>query len=41
MWNNFCLGSISKYFTTNKQSEIFLSGSVYDFSVDHNSIKKE
>ena len=41
MWNNFCLGSASKHFTKNKRSKKFLSGAVYDFSVDHSSIKKE
>ena len=40
-WYNFCLGSISKDITTNKQSEISLNGTVYNFSVDHSSIKKE
>ena len=40
-WFNFCLGSISKIFTKDEQSEISLNGSVYDFSVDHSSIKKE
>ena len=35
---NFCLGSV-KYFTKDEQSEI--SGTVYDFRVDHSSIKKE
>ena len=40
-WYNFCLGSMSKDFTKNKQSEISVNGSVYDFSVDHSTIKKE
>ena len=40
-WYNFCLGNVSKDFTKDKQSEIFLNGNVYHFSVDHSSIKKE
>ena len=40
-WYNFCLGSISQDFTKDEQSEISLNGTVYDFSVDHISIKKE
>ena len=40
-WYNFCLGSKSKDFTKNEQSEISLNGTVYDFSVSHSSIKKE
>ena len=40
-WYNFCLGSISKDFTTEEQSEIFSNSTVYDFSSDHSSIKKE
>ena len=40
-WHNFCLGSISKDFTKDEQSGICLNGTVYDFSVDHSSIKKE
>ena len=41
-WNNFCLGSASKDFTKWKieKNEISLNGTVYDFSVDHSSIKK-
>ena len=38
---NFYLRSNSKDFTEDEQSEISLYGTVYDFSVDHNSIKKE
>ena len=34
-WNEFCLGSISKYFMENKQSEISLNGSEYEFSLNH------
>ena len=34
-WYNLCLGLILR-----KQSEIFLNGCVYDFSVDHSSSKK-
>ena len=33
---NFCLGSVSKGFTEGKS----LNGHIYDFSVDHSSIKK-
>ena len=40
-WYDFCLGSISKDFTKNEQSEISLNGTIYDFLVDHSSIKKE
>ena len=39
-WYNVCLGNISQDFTKDKQSEIYLTGTVYDFSVDHSSIKK-
>ena len=35
------LGSISKDFTKNELSEISFNGTVYDFSVEDNSIKKE
>ena len=38
---NFSLESISKGFTKDEQSEISLNGTVFDFSVDHSSIKKE
>ena len=37
-WYNFCLGSVSKVFTKDYQSEISLNGNAYDFLVDHNSI---
>ena len=40
-WYNFCLGSVSKDFTKDEQTDISLNGTVCDFSVDHNSIKKE
>ena len=41
-WYDFCLGCISKDFTKDKQSEISLNGTVYDFSVDHIvQLKKE
>ena len=40
-WYNFCLGSVSKGFTKDENSKISLHGTVYDFSVDHSSIKKE
>ena len=38
---NFYLTSISKDFIKDEQSEISLNCTVYDFSVDHSSIKKE
>ena len=38
---NFCSGSISKYFIKDEQSEVSLNGTVYDFSVDHSSVKRE
>ena len=41
IWYNFCLGSASKDFTNNEQSLISLNGTVYNFSVNHSSIKKE
>ena len=40
-WYNFCLGSVSKDFTKDGHGEISLNGTVYDFSVDHSSIKYE
>ena len=40
-WYNFCLGCKSKDFTIDEQSGISLDGTVYDFSVDHSSSKKE
>ena len=40
-WYNFCLGSVSKDFAENEQSKISLNRTMYDFSVDHCSIKKE
>ena len=36
----FCIESVSKDFTKEEQSEVSLNGTVYDFSVDHSSIKK-
>ena len=40
-WHNFCLGSVSKDFAGDEQSEISLNCIiVHDFSVDHSSIKK-
>ena len=38
---NFCLGSVSKDFTKDEQSEFFLYGTLYDLSADHSPIKKE
>ena len=38
---NSCLGSVSNNFTKDEQSEISLNGTVYDFSIDHISLKKE
>ena len=40
-WYNFCLGNVSKDFTKDKQGEISLNGTVYNFSVAHSLIKKE
>ena len=39
-WYNFSLGSVSKDFTKDEESEISLNGTVYDFSFGHKSIKK-
>ena len=36
----FCLGSISNGFSATESREVFLNGTVYDFSVDHNCIDK-
>ena len=36
----FCLGRILDGFSATECSEIYLSGNVYDFSVDFNSINK-
>ena len=38
-WYYFCLGNISNNYTKDDQSGISLDGAVYDFSVDHSSIK--
>ena len=40
-WYNFYLGSISKAFMKDEQSEISLNGAIYYFSVDHSLIQKE
>ena len=37
----FSLKSISKDFTKDNQREIFLNGTVYDFSVNYKAMKKE
>ena len=34
-WYKICLGSVSKDFTKDEQSEISLNGAVYDFPVAH------
>ena len=39
-WYEFCLGSKSKDFAKDKQSEISLNGTVYDISVNLSSVKK-
>ena len=39
-WYNFCLESISKDFTKDEQNGISLNRTVYDFSVDHSSVKQ-
>ena len=41
IWYNFCLRSVSKDFSKDEEHEIYLNGTVYDFSVDHSSVKKE
>ena len=38
---DFCFGSISKDFKKDEQSKISLNGTIYDFSVDHKSVRKE
>ena len=40
-WYNICLGNVSEDFTKQEQSAISLNGTVYDFSVDPRSIKKD
>ena len=40
-WCNCILGSVSKDFTKDEQSEISVNGTVYDFSVDRSSTKKK
>ena len=40
-WYTFCLGSVSKDFAKDEQSEISFNGTVFDFSVGHSSIKEE
>ena len=40
-WYNFCLGNAAKDFTKDRQSEISLNDTMYDFPVDHSSIEKE
>ena len=40
-WYNFCQGSVSNNFIKNERPEISLNDAVYDFSIDHSSIKKE
>ena len=37
----FCLGSISKDFTNDEQSEISLNATAHNFPVDHSSFNKE
>ena len=39
-WFNFCLGSLSKDFTKDKQTEFLFNGAVSSFPADHSSIKK-
>ena len=36
----FCLGSISNEFSATESGEVSLNGTVYDFSVDCNSVDK-
>ena len=40
-WCNCILGSVSKDFKKDEQSEISVNGTVYDFSVDRSSTKKK
>ena len=40
-WYEFCLAGVSKIFTKDEISEILLSGTAYDFSVDHSAVEKE
>ena len=40
-WYNFSLESVLKDFAEDEQSEISLNSTVYDFSGDDSSIKKE
>ena len=40
-WYSFYLESVSQDFTKDEQSETSLNVTVYDFSVDYSSIKKE
>ena len=40
-WHNFCLESVSKDFTKDRQSKISLNGTVYNLSDDHSSIEDE
>ena len=40
-WYNSCLKNILNNFTKDEQSEVTLNDTVYDFSVDHSSTKKE
>ena len=39
-WYNFCFESVSKDFIKNEQNALSLNNAVYDFSVDHSSVKK-
>ena len=38
---NFRLGSVSKEFTKDEQSEISFNGTAHNFSVDHNLIEEQ
>ena len=40
-WYELCLGSISKDFTKDEESEISLNGTVHDFPVNYSSVVKE
>ena len=40
-WYNFFLGSVLKDVSKDQESEISLNGTVYNFLVDHSSIKIE
>ena len=40
-WYKLCLRSLSQDLTKNEQSQIFLNDTVYNFLIDHSSVRKE